>query len=462
MAEKDRDHVRQADESAVSERASSHRSSHRAERAIANWAENAALKWVRLVLCRLEAWALRMEHSSRALPQRVSLSLHPLEPRIMLDAAEVAHEIILPAVAGHTPNGIALEPVTSMQIDFSEAMDQVSFAITDDVVSFTDHSSNSIPITGFSWVAPDTLELTFDSLGRGYYEMVIGPQILSLSGDAMDQDGDGTSGEVDEDVYFATMTIIDEEHLVTLSEDTSIADGDATYDGQDIVVDGATVTVDGTHSFHSIEIRGGGSITHSTATTESESRLELTVTGHVIIGQASEIDVSDRGYLEGRTTGNVVEGASEGTSGGSYGGSGGGWSNAVYGDFRNPNELGSGAGPDQDGGTGGGLVRIQAGTVALEGLIAADGQRGYSGYWSAGGGSGGGVWLDVGVLTGHGELRACGGGKDSSGGGGGGGRIALHYGDMTGFTGTCWRRAAAAREARAPSISSKVAGSGVS
>jgi len=73
--------------------------------------------------------------------------------------------------------------------------------------------------------------------------------------------------------------------------------------------------------------------------------LRLTVAGEVLVDASSKIDVSGRGYLGNYTLGNTTTGGATGTSGGSYGGLGcsdGGSANAVYGDHRDPNELGSG------------------------------------------------------------------------------------------------------------------------
>jgi len=54
----------------------------------------------------------------------------------------------------------------------------------------------------------DTLEVTFEPQDTpGQYEMVIGPDILDVAGNAMDQDGDLVVGEVPDDQYTAIFTI---------------------------------------------------------------------------------------------------------------------------------------------------------------------------------------------------------------------------------------------------------------
>jgi hypothetical protein len=57
----------------------------------------------------------------------------------------------------------------------------------------------------------------------------------------------------------------------------------------------------------------------------------------------------------------------------------------------------------------------------------------FSGTCCEGGGSGGGVRIDVGTISGSGAVRAHGGNGIDGGGGGGGGRIAIYYQNLTGF-----------------------------
>ncbi|CAB1058049.1 hypothetical protein formerly called flagellar hook-length control protein FliK, partial [Olavius sp. associated proteobacterium Delta 1] len=190
-------------------------------------------------------------------------------------------------------------------------------------------------------------------------------------------------------------------------------------------------------------------LTHSGATTESISRLELEIET-LVIDESSAIDVSGKGYLGGRRSGLGNCGRTLGNvsgscvnSGGSYGGLGGESGDyqigETYGDYRNPDHLGSGgggyydyyAGGDQPGGYGGGLVRIKASSITLLGSIKADG----GGSGRRGAGSGGGIWIETGSLEGTGTISASGGIGSSSGSstGGGGGRVAVYYGDISGF-----------------------------
>ena len=214
-----------------------------------------------------------------------------------------------------------------------------------------------------------------------------------------------------------------------------ISDTDTTYENLDVLVDGATVTIDGSHTFKSLQVINDGVVTHNSTDTTTEFRLELSITNQVYVSSGSTINVSSRGYTEGRTVGNTTTGAATGSAGGSYGGYGynmEGTGNEPNGDFTNPNELGSGAGPNGTGGRGGGLVRITAASLILDGNILANGESRSGNY--EGGGSGGGIYLDVDTLNGSGTIQAMGGNgryhssvSGADGGSGGGGRIAIYY-----------------------------------
>lgn len=224
---------------------------------------------------------------------------------------------------------------------------------------------------------------------------------------------------------------------VWFTTNTTLDAGDTTYDNQDIIVSNSTLTVNGPHGFNSLQVLGGGVVTHSPATTNQIYALQLTIANRLTIDKSSKIDVTGKGYLANRTVGNVTDGAAQATDfrstpGGSYGGLGGvpsGSTGKVYGDYRNPNELGSGS---ANWGAGGGLVRISADGIMLDGSIIADGQA-YGGDMGSSAGSGGGIRIDTVTLAGDGIMTANGGvGRSAwpSGGGGGGGRVAIYYDEL--------------------------------
>lgn len=184
---------------------------------------------------------------------------------------------------------------------------------------------------------------------------------------------------------------------IVLTGNVTIAEGDLTYDHQTIVQQGGTLTVMGPHTFENLTLTNGAVLTHPAFTTNATYHLELNVAGVMLISTNSSINVTGHGYPAGWTHPETTNGASTGYSGGSYGGLGGAYSgppNAIYGDYRDPNELGSGSGTSVGGGPGGGLVRIVAGELVLEGTILASASN-----MRYGAGSGGGVLVGLVIMA---------------------------------------------------------------
>ena len=153
-----------------------------------------------------------------------------------------------------------------------------------------------------------------------------------------------------------------------------------------LTLSGGTVTLAGGLSLE-------GSLRLQDNATLTASKVEVQAAA-VQIDAGSKIDVSGKGYLGGaqpgnasdygRTSGNTTSGGSYRYSGGSYGGYGGKTGtnqvNAPYGDPTDPNDYGSGGGGYNSqgwkGGNGGGLVRLAAEELVLNGSILADGMSG--------------------------------------------------------------------------------------
>jgi len=341
--------------------------------------------------------------------------LERLEPRIVLDG-----EFWLSALA---VTGAADAPFDKLEVEFSGAVDQATFDAG--VVTLTGAAGDIHP-TAITDLGNSRFELDFDGqTSKTNYTLVIGPDIEDDTSQAMDQNRDGTAG----DAYEAVLR----------TSNMTILDGDTTHDGKSLILCGGTTTINGAHAFADVQVLCGTTLRHYATTATTEYRLDLNIIDTLIVDAASKIDVSSRGYTYGRTVGNTTQGGAEYNSGGSYGGSGASASsseptNQVYGDFRDPNELGSGAGTSKaSGGHGGGLVRIVASTVVVDGLIRADGGDCDGAGGSGGGGSGGGIRLDVGTLSGSGSITANGGDAYNNGSSGGGGRIAIYYENLDGF-----------------------------
>lgn len=336
-------------------------------------------------------------------------------------------------ILSHTPSEVRNDVFDHIEVSFDEAIDPVTFTVDDVAIS---GPSGSVPATNVGLVSDNTYRVDFPALTvRGNYEAVVGPDIADLDGNLMDQNQDATNGDADIDVYRASLGNIIASTILT--SDVTIVEGDATYDGGDICVDGTTVTINGPHGFNSVHLVNGAVLTHSANTGTETHTLDLTVTEQVIVDATSLIDVTGKGYLPGRTTGNTTEGASDSRNGGSYGGLGGdsgGQRGDVYGDYANPDDWGGGGGTQ----SGGGLVTISADTLQLDGQLLADGSGAavYAAYIGAG--AGGGIRVSVTTLEGGGSIRAKGGDTAletymNSRGAGGGGRVAVYAADLSGF-----------------------------
>ena len=212
-----------------------------------------------------------------------------------------------------------------------------------------------------------------------------------------------------------------------ITEDTFIDIDDLSYENANLKVDGATLTLAGRHTFSKLHLANGAVLTHLPASMVGDYYLDLVV-GDLIVDADSRIDISAMGLKPAVAAPRV---------GGSYGGKGGGLSLPTYGNVIVPMDFGSGGGNEaaELNSRGGGVFLLEASGLFLEGTILANGE---DGDLYTGGGSGGSVLLDVGLLSGNGLIRANGGQGSSDDpllptAGGGGGRIAIYYDVLDNF-----------------------------
>jgi hypothetical protein len=357
-----------------------------------------------MALAALTSWLLRgsrekAQHRRRlADRRRRRLAFEVLEDRILPSSG--------PLILSATPTEVRNAVFDHVDVTFNEAIDPATFTAAEVSLQGPD---GSVAVTGVSTLSPETFRITFPALAtRGIYQATIGPNVADLSGNRMDQDQDGPGGAPD-DVFTTALTYIDANVFFTSS--TTIGEGDTTYEGKDLLIDGATVAIDGPHAFDSVQLVDGAVLTQSADTATTSHELNLTVTEQVIVDGTSRIDVSGKGRLSG----GEGTGGSYGGLGGS-GGGGGGTVNPVYGDYADPDQPGSGAFDLSNAqAAGGGLVRLTAAALQLDGQLRADG----------------GSNIAVTTLAGAGSIRAAGG--QGGTGGGGGGRIAVYASDLSGF-----------------------------
>ena len=205
----------------------------------------------------------------------------------------------------------------------------------------------------------------------------------------------------------------------------------------------------------------------------------------ITVDGTSRIDTSihgDPGGATGKAGGSPGMRPSLPSHGGSHGGLGGGqpdeynnlsWDDTVvddqltgtiYDNPLDPGQVGAGSGGTNDGtapgANGGGVLRLTAGALHLNGRLTANGEPGLLPTVDVptlnaslgAGGAGGAINLRVKTLTGSGSIEADGGdtcqlsrntlpysdrqcGEDGSEGAGAGGRIAVRYQDKSGWTG---------------------------
>jgi Calx-beta domain len=225
--------------------------------------------------------------------------------------------------------------------------------------------------------------------------------------------------------------------VLYINTPTLIGVGDTVDDNGVLIVDNATLTLDGSHNYLVGRIINSGRVTHSACTPTTITTLSLKIEKQLFVDATSSIDVSAKGLPKGyRWLGGTaaMQLSSMQFSAGSYGGYGFSkdavdTTSEVYGDFLNPNEVGSGGGLGYYGyvgNSGGGLIRLTANTLNLSGSLLANGQD----YANGGdkdypGGSGGGIYVNAVSYNGSGTMSAQGSNALQSPGGGG--RIAVYY-----------------------------------
>jgi RHS repeat-associated protein len=171
--------------------------------------------------------------------------------RVYASATEIQGQILngvidplveFPRVIAQSPE-ITSDPVKALRLEFNQPMNEASFT-WDDLLSFQGPNGAVVP-TAYRWVAPGTLEITFDeqrAMGAAY-RMVLGPQLQGSTGHWMDQDGDFIWREDPDDRYTAAFTIA---YTGTFSEDRtwSPEDGLIAVDGPLTIAAGATLTIE--------------------------------------------------------------------------------------------------------------------------------------------------------------------------------------------------------------------------
>lgn len=209
-----------------------------------------------------------------------------------------------------------------------------------------------------------------------------------------------------------------------------------------VVAGGGTLHPVGTLDVVSLRLKPGATLTHL----HGQPAVDIRTSGDLIIESGATLTAFGKGYATHDDPGpGAGESGPVAGGGGAHGGNGGlAWPGSIaggvgYGSVLQPVDHGSSGGSGDGAGNarcpGGGAIRLRVGgTLAVEGVVTADGTSAW--YNNQGGGAGGSIWITAAQLTGGGTISANGGiGEWVDGGAGGGGRLALYLG-ADAFTGT--------------------------
>jgi serine protease len=121
----------------------------------------------------------------------------------------VAPDTTGPRVITASPSGVVAAPISSYTFTFSEPIAPGSFTVAD-VNSFTNpagadirSSITSITGAGTIWTVNFTPQTA-----NGYYPIIIGPNVIDLAGNKMDQNRNGVKGETTGDRYGVNFQIV--------------------------------------------------------------------------------------------------------------------------------------------------------------------------------------------------------------------------------------------------------------
>lgn len=215
---------------------------------------------------------------------------------------------------------------------------------------------------------------------------------------------------------------------INISAPSLTVDGDVTLDGSN-----ATLSLtDGLDVKGNLILKNNAVLTvpQANLSTSSIYKLKLNVTGTLSVDASSRIDVTGKGYPASYYGGpdftyNQRSYCHAGKAKGVV-------TDCTYGRYEHARYAGS-AGYFTDGtftADGGGIVEIHSNNLQLAGLIAAEGNPGYTN----GAGAGGSIYIETNTLTGNGNISAN-GGLNSIAIPGAGGRISIYATDRTNFTG---------------------------
>ena len=154
--------------------------------------------------------------------------------------------------------GLNSGAITGFKVKFSEAIQVSTFTAAS--INVTSPSGSLLAVSGITEVAgSNNTEFTFNiasSSTAGTYTLQVGPDILDLAGNKMNQDGDAINGELTQDVYSASYNLTSNSSFNFYNTTVSnIRDFTRTVSyisiAQDIKISDLDVLVDVTHTYDS-------------------------------------------------------------------------------------------------------------------------------------------------------------------------------------------------------------------
>ncbi|HET8798223.1 MAG TPA: Ig-like domain-containing protein, partial [Thermoanaerobaculia bacterium] len=292
---------------------------------------------------------------------------------------------------------------------------------------------SAVPSSGANGVQSVTIAVgnnapvTATSAGTNLYQITHTIPAGTADGTTFDIRVTARSVAGNESTLLGTLTAVTG---TTINTASTINATDTAFENQSLIVtSGGTLTIVGPHTFRNLVVLGGGTLVQKHGSVETADRITV---ARLFVACDAIINVSRLGHPASLTSTGAA--ASDYQSGGSHIGRGAIWdrlSGGVFGSIYEPAQPGGGGNipgtpPTSFDGQGGGMVRIHAsGSIAIDGIVRADGT------WSSyGAGAAGSVWLSTpGAFHGAGTITA-----DGSPGsfGGGGGAIAIELGTRGG------------------------------
>jgi subtilisin family serine protease/fibronectin type 3 domain-containing protein len=127
---------------------------------------------------------------------------------VVINALEVivaGPDQVGPHIVDITPTGVLFGGTDRLTVTFNEAIDGTSFDASD--VSLLGPAGPVGPLT-VTPLTDVTFEISFALLGDpGEYQLLVGPAIMDLAGNLLDQDQDGVGGELPADQYAVSFAV---------------------------------------------------------------------------------------------------------------------------------------------------------------------------------------------------------------------------------------------------------------